>query len=67
MTQVKITSAFRVAEDGGTRKYTAGEVATGRAAEIALDNGWGEEIADPAKAKKAPRNKAKPAPKNKSA
>lgn len=64
--EAKVTRSFRVAVEDGTRKYTPGEVAEGRAAEVAVENGWGEAIAPAEKKKPAPKNKAvSAAPKNK--
>jgi hypothetical protein len=73
MSAVKCTSAFRIREEDGQRKYTPGDVITKKGTmKFALDNDLGEEISDAeagieteSKAKAAPKNKAKAAPKNK--
>lgn len=69
--KARITSAFRIAEGDGSRKYTPGDAAEGPSAEWAVANGYGQpsDEADDepvVKAELSPTNKAKPSPKNKS-
>lgn len=62
MKQARITKSFRIADQaGGTRKYRPGEVAEGRAAEVAIEGGYGVVIS----AKASPKTKVKTVPKNK--
>lgn len=61
----RVTKSFRVAEGNATRKYTPGDVAKGRSAKLAVDNGWGEKISE--KAALPPENKVAAPAKNKAA